>query len=380
MRQDHKTSYTKIQLAFKINQPVLALGSHSKNTVCFAKGNWAYLSPGHADLNIPKDFLSFEKQVKYFLRGSPRIIAHDLHPEYQSSKFLGKLSSIHRAARSPIQHHHAHIASCMAENGLGNEKVIGVVFDGTGLGSDGRLWGGEFLICDYKNFKRAGHLKEIPLLGGEKAIQEPYRLAVCWLYSVYKDRFLSLKINFVKCIDKNKWRVLKQMYVSGFNSPRSSSMGRLFDAAAAIILEKCKAGFEAELAIQLEKIASKNSQGAAAYNFNIIKQKESYIIDPGIMFKQIIRDIRFKQPREKIAYGFHLTVAEMINKTCLTLRKKSKINKVFLSGGVFQNKLLLRLAAGLLYKQGFEVFTHKRLSCNDSGISLGQAAIANFRS
>ena len=369
----------KIKLPFSVKNPVLAMGSQAKNRVCFASGNYGYLSPVHADLTNPGDFLNFQKDLKNFLKKRPRIIAHDLHDEYQSTKYALSFLSGYRLI--PIQHHHAHIAACMAENDLRNKKVIGVAFDGTGLGDDNKLWGGEFLICDYKNFERKAHLQEIPLLGGERAILEPSRLAQAWLYFIYKDKFLNLKnIGLIKKINKSKWLALKSMYLSGLNAPMASSMGRLFDAVAALVLVKDRAKFEAELAIELQKIAMAYRLEAVSYRFNILKGKNMYILSPLPMFKEIISDLAGGEPEEKVAYRFHLTVAEMIKKIALALRKETKISQIALSGGVFQNNLLLNLSLDLLYKEGFEVFTHKKLSCNDSGISLGQAAIANFRS
>lgn len=370
----------KIKLPFWIKKAILALGTQAKNTLCFAKGNWACLSPVYADLNNPQDFLNFKQAVKYFLKKHPKIIAYDLHPEYQSAKYALNLkpSTYHLI---PIQHHHAHIASCMAENGLGNQKVIGVAFDGTGLGADNTLWGAEFFICDYRGFRRKAHLREIPLLGGQRAISEPVRVTAAWLYLIYKDKFLGLLTG----MPKDKWRVLKNMYSSGFNSPLASSMGRLFDAAASLILEKPRAHFEAELAIELEQIATRypcpppaGRQGAARYKFKITNIKDTYILDPLPLFRGIIADLKERRPKKEIACKFHLSAAELIRKTCLILRKQSGIDKVVLSGGVFQNNLLLCLSKDLLYKDGFSVFTHNNLSCNDSAVSLGQAAIANF--
>jgi hydrogenase maturation protein HypF len=370
--------FKKIKLPFKIKRPILALGSQTKNTICFAKDDTAYLSPVHQDLSNPKDFSNFENIVKYFLKKRPKIIAYDLHPEYQSTKYAQNLSPI-TYNLSPIQHHHSHIASCMLENAMENQKVIGVAFDGTGLGADNTLWGAEFFYpCDYKNFKRTAHLKEIPLLGAERAILEPWRLTLAWLYSIYKDKFLNLDISWVKKINRKNWRVLKTMYLSGFNSPLASSMGRLFDAVASLLLEKNKADFEAKLAINLERTATGYRLKASGYKFKIIKKKDKYVIDPAPIFKEIASDLKNDESKEKIAYRFHLTVAEMIKRKSLIFRKESGINRVMLSGGVFQNKLLLSLSLDLLNKKGFKVFTHKALSCNDSGISLGQAIIANF--
>jgi len=267
----------------------------------------------------------------------------------------------------------------MVENGLANQKVIGVAFDGTGLGVDNRLLGAEFLVCDYKSFTRLAHLKEIPLLGGERAILEPWRVAAAWLYLTYKDKFLSLKINFVKNLDKQKWRILEKIYKISLNSPLASSMGRLFDAAGALVLEKKNTVYEAELAITLEKLALSSRPQASGYGFKITKTSDQYIIDPAPMFKQIVSDLKGKAPKREIAYRFHLTVAEMVRKTCLALKKETGIKRIVLSGGVFQNKLLLRLILDLLCKEGFRIFIHRILSPDDSGISLGQAVIAGYR-
>ncbi|MCM8796083.1 MAG: hypothetical protein NC928_05325 [Candidatus Omnitrophica bacterium] len=367
----------KIRLPFKLKKSILALGSHMKNTICFASGRYAYLSCVNADLNNPQDLLNFEKTAKYFLKKEPQVIVCDLHPEYQSTKFAHRLR-LNICKLQFIQHHHAHIASCMAENGLKNQDVIGVAFDGTGLGSNHHLWGAEFFICDYRRFKRTAHLREIPLLGGEMAISEPWRLVVMWLYLLYKEHFLDLKINFLKGIKKEKWQVLKKMYRLGFNAPLSSSMGRLFDAVASLVLGQYKTRFEAELAIKWERLATGYSLKTTGYRFAIVKDKDGYVVDPLPIFKEIIRDLKIKEPMAKIAYKFHLSVAEIIKRICRILREETRINKVILSGGVFQNNLLLNLILDLLYKDGFEVLRHKEIPCNDSGISLGQAVIANF--
>lgn len=363
----------------------MALGSQTKNRVCFVSRNLAYLSDLHSDLNKPGDFLNFTKSVSYFLKKKPKIIAYDLHPEYQSTKHLQRLSSL-GALCLPVQHHHAHIVSCMIDNGLKNEKVIGVAFDGTGLGNDNMLWGGEFLVCNYKDFIRSAHLKEVPLLGGKKAISQPWRIAAFWLYATYKDKFLELDIGFVKRMNKNKWRILKTMYEKGLNTPSTSSMGRLFDAAASLILAKAQANFEAELAIELEKIAAGYSwsvcpagREVAGYEFKIIKQKDKYIIDPAPLFKGVVSDLRKKETKGRIAYRFHLSVARMILEATLKIQRETAVKKVVFSGGVFQNRVLLKISLGLLKEAGLEVVIPKNFSCNDSGIALGQAVIAGIK-
>ena len=188
----------RIKLPFKIKKSILAFGGQTKNTLCLARGRYAYLSPVHPDPSRLEDFLAFEKDVKFFLKKKPKVLAVDLHPDYQSSLYAKDLLRTTNYELRTIQHHHAHIASCMIENGLPNQKVIGVSFDGTGLGAQSQIWGGEFLICDYRDFERKGHIKEIPLLGGERAIEEPWRLAAAWLYQIYGEKFLNLEIDFVK--------------------------------------------------------------------------------------------------------------------------------------------------------------------------------------
>lgn len=369
----------RIDLPFRVVRPTLALGSQAKNTVCFAVDNRAYLSPVYKNLNNPQDFLGFEEAVKYFLRKKPRIIACDLHPEYASTKYAkSALASYHLM---PIQHHHSHIASCMLEHGLQRQRVIGISFDGTGLGSDGKLWGAEFFCpCNYKDFQRKAYLREVPLIGGERAILEPWRVTAAWLDILLKDRLCDTGLDFIKGIDKKKWRILKNMRLAGFNSPLASSMGRLFDAVGSLVLRRYTAQEEAELAIALEETAAGYRSRAKGYEFTVHKKNGQYILDPLSVFRGIILDLRAKAAPDKIAYRFHLAVAGMIKMMCSILREESGINKVVLSGGVFQNKLLLKNSLDLLYKDGFVALAHRRFSCNDSSISLGQVAVASPRS
>jgi hydrogenase maturation protein HypF len=353
----------RLGLPFKMRRAVLALGSQVKNTICFASLRGAVITQVHDNLTSPGDLSSFERDATILLKKKPAVIAYDLHPDYLSTHFA--FSKINKYKLMPVQHHHAHIAACMADNALANSAVIGVAFDGTGLGSDNKIWGGEFLVCDYRTFKRKAHLKEVPLVGGEQAIKEPWRLLAAWF-------------DFPKSLDSSG--ALKKICSSGINSPLASSMGRLFDAAASIVLNKKKAAFEAELAIQLEKIALNNKYRDKGYQFKINKLGGIYIIDPVPVLKRLFNDSKNSLSKERMAWRFHLSVAEMVLKTCVLIRKDVKLNKVALSGGVFQNKVLLSMILELLPKNGFKVYTHKNLSCNDSCLSLGQAAVANYRS
>jgi hydrogenase maturation protein HypF len=377
--------FKRIELNFWTNKPVLALGADIKNSICFAHKSYAFISQTIGDLQNLENFSKFEALIKSISKRfgiKPAVIAYDLHPEYFSGRYA--LSALRAWGRRlyGIQHHHAHIASCMADNNLNNQKVIGVVFDGSGFGSDRRLWGGEFLVCDYKGFSRRAHLMYIPLLGAEKAIQQPWRLTCAWLYLALGEKFLDSGIDFTKSLDRQKWFILRKMWLADLNCPLSSSIGRLFDATAALVLGRYKVRFEAEAAIALEQAASRYLSRAAvytsqdsAYTFKIIKEKDKYILDPAPLFKQIIAELKTTKSQAAVAYKFHLTVAQMIRKMCLILRRDSGISRVVLSGGVFQNKILLRLSLSLLYKEKFKVIIHKRLACNDSSICLGQAVI-----
>ena len=376
----------KIKLPFKVKQPVLALGTQTKNTICFAKGNLAYLSPIYPDLNNPGDFFKFKKAAEFLLKKKPRVIACDLHPEYQSTKYARSIENSAKGAGysfSAVEHHHAHIVSCMAENGMKNQKVIGVAFDGTGLGGDRTLWGGEFLISDYRGYKRGAYLRPLPLIGGQRAILEPWRLLAFWCYQAGGGKFFTLKQAFSRIIEEKKWTVLKKMYIAGVNSPITSSMGRLFDAAGSMILGRARSRYEAELAISLEEEAQefraqKPNRGCQrAWRFRIQKKQKSFVIDPLPVFKGIARELKHRKSKGVVAYRFHLSVAQMILDTCVLLRRQTKVNRVVFCGGVFQNKLLTELGRELLLRNHFVLLRHINLSCNDSSVSLGQAVIAS---
>ncbi len=375
--------FKKIILPFDVHQPILSLGTDFKNRLCFAYGRFAFLSEELGNLSQIENFNVFEKIVASMLKRfkvRPRILAYDLHPDYQATRYIKEISNFHCQLRA-VQHHHAHLCSCMVENKFKNQNVIGVAFDGTGFGEDQRFWGGEFFIANYKSFRRAAHLRYLPLPGAERAILEPWRLAAAWLYIIYRDKFARVKIDFIEGIDKYKWAILKKMLDSNFNSPLSSSMGRLFDAASCLIRRDFKIKNQAQAAIELENLAAgfKSHHSGLPYHFEIKKQNDKYIIDPKLIFKEIVSGLKNKKPKEEIAFRFHLTVAQIIVRVCLRLRKDTNIKKVILSGGVFQNKILLNLVLDLLYRHKFKVYFHKALSSSDSSIALGQMAVANFK-
>ncbi len=374
-------SWLKVDLPFKIKKPILAVGADIKNSICFAHHKSAFMAEVINDLEIMENFEKFKKELALIpkrFRLSPMVVAYDKHPEYFSTKYVFDLQRTSRIKLCPVQHHHAHIASCMAENKFGNRKVIGVAFDGSGFGDDFALWGAEFFVANYKNFYRAAHLKYVPLLGGKRAIYEPWRLTSAWLYLVFGDKFLNLNIDFIQRINKKNWSVLEKMYKAGFNSPYVSSIGRLFDAVAGLLLGIYKVGFEAEAAIKLEKLATGFKSNFHSYNFKVKKSGQLIVIDPALIFKEIISDLKNKINKKEIAARFHVTVANMVKNICVRIREKTEINTVILSGGVFQNKLLLRLTLELLGKSGFQILTHKILPCSDVSISVGQTMIAAY--
>jgi hydrogenase maturation protein HypF len=312
---------------------------------------------------------------KKLFRIEPEIIAGDLHPEYLPTKYAQKLAAENNIKLVQIQHHHAHIASCLADNGLAG-PVIGVALDGTGYGTDGRIWGSEFLVADYKEFKRMAHLEYLPLPGGSLAIKKPYRTAAGYLIAlgIKLDEKLSLA-NYLKSAELD---VIKKQIEKGVNTPLTSSMGRLFDAVSALIGVRGVIQYEAQAAIELEVLAHRAESETGLYPFSTVEQDGVNIIKIHDLLAAIVRDLQKNTPKEVIAAKFHHTVAQMIVKICQTISEITGIKEVALSGGVFQNRLLVRKSAAMLESADFKVYTHHQVPCNDGGISLGQVVIANF--
>ncbi|MGB8657565.1 MAG: carbamoyltransferase HypF [Candidatus Zixiibacteriota bacterium] len=364
----------KLQHSFK--KHILACGAELKNTFCLGRGNYAFLGTHIGDLENLETLKFFEQEIERFANichVQPEVVAFDLHPQYLSTQFA--LSSAY-GKKIPVQHHHAHIVSCMAENQI-KHQVIGVAFDGTGYGEDGSVWGGEFLLSTLSDYRRVAHLKYIPMLGGEKAIKQPWRMALSYLYACFGDGFRDLDIDLVRKIDLDKWNILKKTLTQNLNVFQTSSVGRLFDAVSVLLNYRFQANYEGQPAIELEMMADQDCKGG--YDFSMLSDSGKIIIDPGPMIKGIVQDLIRGESKSKIAGRFHNTIARIVNEVCNNLRKEYGREDVCLSGGVFQNVLLLDKTYDVLTKNGFKVHTHSQVPPNDGGISLGQAVIASQR-
>ena len=260
----------------------------------------------------------------------------------------------------------------MADNNIEGE-VIGVAMDGLGFGMDGRLWGGEFFVADFVEAERINHLEYMPMPGGARAIREPWRMAAVYLYKTFGDDFLSLNLPFVQKLDKRAWAALSSMMQGEVNSPETSSMGRLFDAVSSLLGLRSAVNYEGQAAIELEAII--DSEGVEGYEF----ETDGSMIKAQRVIRRAVEDLLDGQSPQKVSACFHLGVAHLICSIARQTRDANGLNRVVLSGGVFQNMFLLENVCRLLRRDGFEVFTHSRVPTNDGGISLGQAAIANAR-
>lgn len=352
--------------------PLLAAGGEFKNSFCLLRDRRAFLSHFIGEMDCLEAFRSYEEGIEHYerlFRIRPTVIAYDLHPDYQATRYALRRADREGLHTIGIQHHHAHIASCLADNGLsGRDPVIGVSFDGTGYGTDGAIWGGEFLIADYTGFARVNHLSYCPLPGGDAAIRNPYRTALSWMREAGVD--WSPDIPAVSLADEEELAVLAKQLETSLNAPPTSSMGRLFDAVASLAGVRHQIAYEAQAACELEAVASPEERDA--YSFDISEAE----IDPSPVIHTIIEDVRSGVAPSSIAARFHSGVACMVGRVCSDIRDRFNIEAVALSGGVWQNMLLLDLSVTLLEEEGFTVYIHRKVPANDGGLALGQAVIA----
>lgn len=350
---------------------IVAFGAELANCFCIGKGQQAIMSQHIGDLQDLETVQFYEQTIEKFLklfRVKPSLLAVDMHPDYVSAKTgrdFGDLPLV------TVQHHHAHIASCMTEHRI-DETVIGVAFDGTGYGDDGNTWGSEFLVCSLSGYDRITHFEYLPLPGGDMAAEEPWRMAVSWLYKVYGNDFTDLKLPFFGELEPGKVRFLAGMIDRKINCPLTCGAGRMFDAVASILGLCQAASFQAEGPMRLESMVMKGCRDS--YGFEM-----EQTIGFDATLRGIVEDVSRGIDPAIIATKFHNTIVSVIFENVISIRRKTAINKVMLSGGVFQNKYLLEGTMNRLKEQQVEVYTHAAVPAGDGGIALGQLAIASKR-
>jgi hydrogenase maturation protein HypF len=377
-----------VPLGLRLRRPVLSCGAELKNTFCLATDNRAFLSQHIGDLENFETLRSFTEGIEHFRRLfdiTPQVVAHDLHPEYLSTKYAVELAGVQLAG---VQHHHAHIASCLADNGESG-PVIGVAFDGTGYGTDGTIWGGEFLVADLAGFERAGHLAGVPMPGAAAAIRQPWRMAAAYLDAAYSGEPPGGLA--VARRNERRWDNVISMARRRLNSPVTSSAGRLFDAAAAILGVRDLINYEGQAAIELEQLADpaepgwyqaaidQGDDGSEGTGQDGPGQSRPLRVRGADLIRAVAEDLAAGVDPGVISARFHNGVAALIGAGCLLLRERHGLATVALSGGVFQNLLLLDRTVVALEANGFRVLTHSRVPCNDGGISFGQAVVAATR-
>jgi hydrogenase maturation protein HypF len=362
-----------LTLPVEARRQILSCGAELKNTFCLARDRIAFISHHIGDLENYRSLRAFVDGIEHFRRLfelRPELVVHDLHPEYLSTKYALDLEGVELMA---VQHHHAHVAACLADNGE-QGPAIGVAFDGLGSGADATLWGGEFLLADLRGFRRVGHFEPVPMPGGAAAIKQPWRMALAYLDLLYAgDPPAGLQV--IKR-NRKRWDAVAVAMRAKVNSPMTSSAGRLFDAAAALVGSRDVVNYEGQAAIEFEQMADLAERGA--YDASISRKDAIRISGAGLV-RAVVEDVGAGTPGGIVSARFHNGMARVIVAVCEIIRREHGVNTVALSGGVFQNVLLLERTAQGLRETGFNVLTHCRVPANDGGIAFGQTAIAAAR-
>ncbi len=369
-------------LAESFGRHTLACGGELKNTFCLGKNRHAFLSHHIGDLENYETLRSFREGVEHFcglFDVRPELVAYDLHPEYLSTKYARELEEAGLPAVG-VQHHHAHVASCLADNERpGEERVIGVALDGTGYGTDGAVWGGEFLEGSIRDgFVRRAHLEYAPLPGGAAAIREPWRMALAQLVTLYGEKEVSkLPLAVVRQAGERNARLIARLVQQGLNTPPTSSAGRLFDAVAALVgvPGSWRTTYEGQAAVELELAA--DGLVSRGYPFRLRPEGEGWVVETWEAVAGVVEDLLAGRGVAEISSKFHRTMAEMVVASCEKIREGGGASAVALSGGTFQNMLLMRQVLELLEARGFAVYRHRRVPANDGGLALGQAVLAD---
>ncbi|MDM8537908.1 carbamoyltransferase HypF [Desulfobacterales bacterium HSG17] len=380
----------ELDMIFDKNLPsILGCGAGMKNTICLTKKSRFFLSQHIGEIDNHKVYDFYNRSIdhlKKILNINPKIIAHDMHPDYMSTQYAKNLARIGKKSVA-IQHHHAHAVSCMAENGI-NEPVIAITLDGTGYGIDGNIWGGEILLCTPADFTRKAHLAYINMPGGDKTVLEPWRMAASVLFKTFGTSFMDLDIQYIKEMDTKKLEFITDMIQKNLNSPLTSSAGRLFDAVSSLLCQRHIISHESQAAMELEYVAAeaKLECKQKPYAFSVIEKNSSnkninssekcFEIDFMPCIREIVGDLMNKTSNSIISQKFHQTMITSFAQTAKKIALATEIDKIVLSGGVFNNNMILTGMIKSLEENNLKVFTHSKIPAGDGGICLGQVVSA----
>ena len=368
-------------------RPVLGCGAELKSTFCLARGGRAWVGHHIGDLTNAETLRSYEEGIAHVGRlvgVAPQVVAHDLHPDYLSTAYAQALEDVELVG---VQHHYAHLAACLAEHGE-EGPAVGAIFDGTGLGTDGTVWGGELLVGGLGGFERAGHLLPVRLPGGEQAIRQPWRMACAWLVAATGEEEPALPGSLAGRVEPGRWSAVAQLAGGALAAPVTTSAGRLCDAVAALCGLRTEVRYEGQAAIELEAAASATHRASTSSPIGPRTRRSAYrmefggdplVLDPREAIRAVVADVEAGMPTGVVAARFHAGLAGATAAACAEVARRRGLELVVLSGGVFQNRVLIEATAAALAADGLRVLVPERLPPNDGGIAYGQVAVAAAR-